>query len=157
MTAGSSLPDRCYACEKLSYSRQHVYSSRLKLAIDTGCLLLGLILLLPLFPIVAILLKLDSPGAIFSYQERIGQGGRPFWTFKFRTMCVEAELFGAALAVRAGKGVTRVGRFSRQSKIDKLLKLLDVSAGSMALGGSRPEAPQFTEFYKPAHSNGILR
>jgi len=125
--------------QQLSYSRQHVYSSRLKLAIDTVCLLLGLILLLRLFLIVAILLKLDSPGAIFSYQERIGQGGRSFWTFKFRTMCVEAELFGAALAVRAGKRVTRVGRFSRQSKIDELLKLVDVLPAVWLLAGRGPK------------------
>ena len=95
--------------QQLSYSRQHVYSSRLKLAIDTVCLLLGLILLLPLFLIVAILLKLDSPGAIFSYQERIGQGGRSFWTFKFRTMCVEAELFGQRLPYAPVKGSRESG------------------------------------------------
>lgn len=114
-------------------------------------------MLLVLFPIVAIWIKLDNPGPIFSYQERIGRGGRSFWTFKFRTRSVEAERFGAALVVRHDKRVTRVGRFLRQSKIGELPKLVDVSAGSMALGEPWSEAPQFTEFFKSVHPNGNMR
>lgn len=145
------------AYEQLYYSHQHLYAFLSKLGIDNVEVLLGLILLLSLVPRVAICLKLDSPSSVLFYQERIGQGRRSFCIFKFPTMCVEADRFGLALTVRAGKRGTRLGRFLRQSKNDELPKPVNVLANGMSPGGLRPEAPQFTEFYKPVHPNRILK
>jgi len=135
--------------QELSYSDHYPNSLWLKRTIDVVGSIVGLILLLPLFVIVTIIIKLDSSGPIFFRQERVGQGGRPFRIFKFRTMCVGAERLGTALTVRDDKRLTRAGRFLRRGKIDELPQLLNVLAGSMSLVGPRPEVPQYIEFYTP--------
>ena len=79
---------------------------------------LGLLLLLPVLAIVAVIIKLDSPGPIFFRQERVGLGGRSFRIFKFRTMVAGAARAGTALTVRGDTRITRAGMFLRKSKID---------------------------------------
>ena len=110
---------------------------------------LGLLLLLPTLAIVAVIIKLDSPGPIFFRQERVGLGGRWFRIFKFRSMVVDAARTGTALTVRADTRITRAGMFLRSSKLDELPQLINVLAGDMSLVGPRPEVPEFMKFYTP--------
>jgi len=117
---------------------------------------LGLLLLLPVLAIVAVIIKLDSPGPIFFRQERVGRGGRSFRIFKFRSMVVSAARAGTALTVRADTRITRAGMFLRSSKLDELPQFLNVLAGDMSLVGPRPEVPEFTKFYTPDQRAIIL-
>jgi lipopolysaccharide/colanic/teichoic acid biosynthesis glycosyltransferase len=110
---------------------------------------LGLLLLLPVLAVVAVIIKLDSPGPIFFRQERVGRGGRSFRIFKFRSMVVGAARAGTALTVRADTRITRVGVFLRRSKLDELPQLINVLAGDMSIVGPRPEVPEFMKFYTP--------
>jgi lipopolysaccharide/colanic/teichoic acid biosynthesis glycosyltransferase len=117
---------------------------------------LGLLLLLPVLVVVAVIIKLDSPGPIFFRQERIGRGGRSFRIFKFRSMVIGAARNGPALTVRADTRITRVGIFLRRSKLDELPQLINVLAGDMSIVGPRPEVPEFMKFYAPDQRAIIL-
>lgn len=126
----------------------------LKRALDVAGSALGLVILLPLFPLVALAIKLDSPGPVLFRQERSGRHGHPFRIFKFRSMTVAAS--GSALTVRADKRVTRIGAFLRRTKLDELPQLINVLSGDMSLVGPRPEVPEFMRYYTPEQSAVIL-
>jgi lipopolysaccharide/colanic/teichoic acid biosynthesis glycosyltransferase len=117
---------------------------------------LGLLLLLPVLAVVAVIIKLDSPGPIFFRQERVGRGGRSFRIFKFRSMVVGAARAGTALTVRADTRITRVGMFLRRSKLDEFPQFINVLAGDMSIVGPRPEVPEFMKFYTPDQRAIIL-
>jgi len=117
---------------------------------------LGLLLLLPVLDVVAVIIKLDSPGPIFFRQERVGRGGRSFRILKFRSMVVGAARAGTALTVRADTRITRVGMLLRRSKLDELPQLINVLAGDMSIVGPRPEVPEFMKFYTPDQRAIIL-
>lgn len=119
----------------------------LKRPFDIAGSALGLVLLSPLFLVIAMVIKLDSPGPVFFRQERVGKGGRLFRIFKFRSMIADASHRGTALTVRADRRITRVGEFLRRSKLDELPQLMNVLAGDMSLVGPRPEVPEFMTFY----------
>jgi lipopolysaccharide/colanic/teichoic acid biosynthesis glycosyltransferase len=121
----------------------------LKRGLDVVGSLAGLALLWPLLLVVAVAIKLDSPGPVFFRQQRVGRNDRPFRIFKFRSMTVDAPSRGSALTVHADKRITRVGAFLRRSKLDELPQLINVLVGDMALVGPRPEVPQFMDFYPP--------
>ncbi len=105
-----------------------------------------LILLLPLFIVVAIVIKLDSPGDVIYSQIRVGQNGRPIRIYKFRSMRNDAEVNGDAVwAVENDPRVTRVGSFLRKSRIDELPQLFNVLIGELEFVGPRPERPEFVE------------
>jgi lipopolysaccharide/colanic/teichoic acid biosynthesis glycosyltransferase len=127
-----------------------------KSAVDFGLALLGVICLLPLFVLVAILVKLDSPGPIFFRQKRAGRDGKLFEIFKFRTMVQGAYLMGSRLTVKRDPRITRLGQLLRWSKIDELPQLFNVLRGEMSLIGPRPEDPHFVKFYTPAQRR-VLR
>lgn len=99
---------------------------------------------LPLIPLVALAIRLESPGPIFYSQTRVGLGGRPFRLFKFRSMRQDAERDGARWAQAGDARVTRVGRIMRLTRIDELPQLWNVLKGEMTLVGPRPERPEFT-------------
>jgi len=120
-----------------------------KRAIDVVGAVIGLILLLPLFAVVAAAIKLTSPGAVMFTQKRSGLGGRPFKIYKFRTMCVDAEAKKQALRHKSEQDgpafklsndprVTRIGAFLRKTSIDELPQLWNVLKGDMSLVGPRP-------------------
>jgi lipopolysaccharide/colanic/teichoic acid biosynthesis glycosyltransferase len=117
---------------------------------------LGLLFLLPVLAVVAVIIKLDSPGPVFFRQERVGLGGRSFRIFKFRSMVAGAAHAGTALTVRADARITRVGAFLRRSKLDELPQLLNVLTGDMSIVGPRPEVPEFMNFYTPNQRAIIL-
>jgi lipopolysaccharide/colanic/teichoic acid biosynthesis glycosyltransferase len=111
----------------------------------------GVLLLAPLLGLIALAIKLDSPGPVFFRQVRVGRYGREFRIHKFRTMRVDAEALGAQITVGADPRITRVGHWLRASKVDELPQLLDVLQGSMSLVGPRPEVPRYVALY-PAES-----
>ena len=127
-----------------------------KRILDVAASALGLLLLLPVLAIIAVIVKLDSPGPIFFRQERVGLGGRSFRIFKYRSMVVDAERAGTALTVRADTRITRAGTFLRSSKLDELPQLINVLAGDMSIVGPRPEVPEFMKFYTPDQRAIIL-
>jgi lipopolysaccharide/colanic/teichoic acid biosynthesis glycosyltransferase len=120
-----------------------------KHTVDFLLALLGVIALLPVFLLVAVLIKLDSPGPVFFRQQRAGRNGRLFEIFKFRTMVQGAYLMGSRLTVKRDPRITRLGRLLRWSKIDELPQLFNVLRGEMSLIGPRPEDPHFIQFYTP--------
>ena len=105
----------------------------------------GLVALLPLFGVVAILIKVDSPGPVFFRQTRVGLAGRPFLIWKLRSMQVDAEKSGPRWAQVDDPRVTRIGRWLRKSRIDELPQLINVLRGEMSLVGPRPERPAFVQ------------
>ena len=108
---------------------------------------LGLLVLAPLLLLIALLIKLDSPGPVMFRQERVGRYGQPFRIHKFRTMRHEPAGQGLQITVGADRRITRVGGFLRASKLDELPQLLDVWLGDMSLVGPRPEVPRYVAHY----------
>lgn len=108
---------------------------------------IGLIVLLPLFVLLAVAIKIDSKGPVFYRQERVGQFGRIFKIHKFRTMATEQEKTSLQITVGADKRITRIGSFIRKIKLDELAQLLDVLIGTMSLVGPRPEVPRYVACY----------
>jgi lipopolysaccharide/colanic/teichoic acid biosynthesis glycosyltransferase len=123
--------------------------ARLKRAFDFVVALAGLLVLWPVFAVIAALIKLDTRGPVFFRQERAAPGGTTFRIFKFRTMIVGAYRSGARLTVKRDPRITAVGHFLRWSKLDELPQLLNVLLGDMSFVGPRPEDPYFTNFYAP--------
>ena len=107
----------------------------------------GLLFLAPLLLVLAIWIKLDSPGTVFFRQERVGRAGKLFHIHKFRTMATDAELVGLPLTVGNDVRITTVGRWLRKYKLDELPQLIDVWQGHMSLVGPRPEVPRYVELY----------
>jgi exopolysaccharide biosynthesis polyprenyl glycosylphosphotransferase len=121
----------------------------IKRTFDIVLSLIVLILCLPLFLIIAILIKLGSRGPVFYLQERVGLDGTPFNIIKFRSMRTDAEhKTGPVYAKDRDPRVTRLGGFLRSTSIDELPQLLNVLKGNMSIVGPRPERPYFVEQYK---------
>jgi len=109
--------------------------------------LIGLILALPLFPLIMLVIRLDSKGPVFYTQTRVGKAGHIFKVVKFRTMCQDAEaVSGPKWAGDNDPRVTRVGKFLRSSRLDEIPQLWCVLKGDMAFVGPRPERPEFIEW-----------
>jgi exopolysaccharide biosynthesis polyprenyl glycosylphosphotransferase len=105
---------------------------------------LGVLLVSPLMPVLALLIKLDSPGPIFFRQVRVGQGDKEFTLIKFRSMRQDAEsATGAVWAEQDDARVTRLGRLLRKYRLDEIPQLFNVLHGDMSLVGPRPERPEF--------------
>jgi lipopolysaccharide/colanic/teichoic acid biosynthesis glycosyltransferase len=136
--------------------RPHPATLALKRCLDVVGAIAGLVLLSPVFLIVAIAIKRGTAGPVFFRQQRVGQDGRLFTMVKFRSMTVDAPRRGSALTVRADKRITRVGRFLRESKLDELPQLVNVLVGDMSLVGPRPEVPEFMRFYSPEQRETIV-
>jgi lipopolysaccharide/colanic/teichoic acid biosynthesis glycosyltransferase len=120
-----------------------------KRGVDILAAVLGLIILAPLFVLVALLIKADSPGPVSFRQERIGKEFRPFRIYKFRTMVQDAPLRGGALTASGDPRITRVGKILRRAKIDELPQLINVLKGDMSLVGPlRPEVRHYVELFR---------
>lgn len=120
-------------------------------------LFLGLIILAPLFLIVAILIKLDSPGPVFFKHERIGKNDKPFKPFKFRTMIGGAINRGLGCNIRKDdERITRIGNFLRKWGIDELPQLINVLKGEMSLVGPRPTFRYQVEKYNDFQRKRLL-
>jgi lipopolysaccharide/colanic/teichoic acid biosynthesis glycosyltransferase len=117
---------------------------------------IGLLLLAPLMLLIALWIKLDSPGPALFRQERVGRFGVPFRIHKFRTMTHEATPGGPQITVGADARITRAGAWLRRRKIDELPQLFDVLRGAMSLVGPRPEVPRYVALYPQALRDKVL-
>jgi lipopolysaccharide/colanic/teichoic acid biosynthesis glycosyltransferase len=124
------------------------YARTGKKLFDAALSLAGLILLVPAFLIVAIAIKLTSPGPVFFRQIRIGQFGKRFWIYKFRTMIEQADRTGLPITTGGDCRITPLGRWLRKTKFDELPQLFNVLVGEMSLVGPRPEVPEFASAYE---------
>mgnify|MGYP002400501932 CR=1 FL=1 len=116
-----------------------MYKKYFKRMLDVLGSLAVLILLSPLLVLTAVIIKLDSPGPVLFRQKRLGQGGKEFEIYKFRSMCVDAEHTGSGqYSFQGDPRVTRVGRFLRASSIDELPQLFNILKGEMSVIGFRP-------------------
>lgn len=133
----------------------------------------ALLLLWPVLLVVALAVRLDSPGPVLFRQQRVGLHGQLFWIHKFRSMrwdvpevpqvqqAVPADVAntsaaGPQVTAASDARITRVGRFLRRSKLDELPQLWDVWRGAMSVVGPRPEVPRFMAQYEPAVRDQIL-
>jgi lipopolysaccharide/colanic/teichoic acid biosynthesis glycosyltransferase len=117
---------------------------------------LGLVLLAPLLLLLALVVKLDSPGPVFFRQTRVGRHGVEFRIHKFRTMVHAPAASGPALTIGADSRITRSGRLLRRTRLDELAQLIDVLQGTMSLVGPRPEVPRYVAHYPPALRDKVL-
>jgi exopolysaccharide biosynthesis polyprenyl glycosylphosphotransferase len=128
---------------------QRPYTRFAKRTFDIACASVVLVLAAPLMLIVAGLVRL-TPGPVIYRQTRVGEGGRHFTMFKFRTMRPDAEEPGPAYAAKDDPRVTRVGRFLRRTHLDELPQLWVVLKGDMSIVGPRPERPEFIPMLEEA-------
>ncbi len=126
-----------------------------------------LLLIWPVFGIIALLIRLDSAGPVLFKQKRVGQGGEEFWFYKFRSMVTDAEdkrhllemhneRSGPVFKMKNDPRVTRVGRVLRKFSLDELPQLLNVVKGEMSLVGPRPALPAETVKYTPRQRQRLL-
>lgn len=118
-----------------------------KFAFDRIMSLLMLIILSPVFALLAILIKLDSPGEVFFRQVRVTRYGRTFRIYKFRTMVKDAEAIGTQVTTNRDMRVTRIGSKLRGCRLDELPQLINILKGEMSFVGTRPEVVKYVEQY----------
>jgi len=112
--------------------------NHIKRFMDLCTSLVALLLLLPVFALIGGLIRRGSKGPAVFRQERAGLGGRPFVFYKFRTMRLDADPYGASPKSGADPRLTRIGRFLRETSLDELPQLLNILKGDMSLVGPRP-------------------
>ena len=120
-----------------------------KLVFDKVMSLLMLIGLSPVFLLLAILIKMDSPGEVFFRQERVTKYGKKFKIHKFRTMVKNAEALGAQVTTNSDMRITKIGKKLRGCRLDELPQLIDILQGNMTFVGTRPEVTKYVEQYTP--------
>jgi len=125
--------------------RRRLISRISKRFLDLVISAVGLVVLIPLFILVAALIRVDTPGPIFYRQTRVGLRGQPYLMWKFRSMHQDAEKHGPRCAEMDDPRISRVGRWLRKARIDELPQLINVLKGEMSLVGPRPERPVFVE------------
>ena len=108
-----------------------------------------LIGLAPIFLLLAVLIKMDSPGEVFFRQERVTQYGKKFRIHKFRTMVKNAEALGSQVTTKSDMRVTKIGKKLRGCRLDELPQLIDILQGNMSFVGTRPEVTKYVEQYTP--------
>ena len=125
--------------------RQHRVTRFTKRFVDLLVSVNGLLLLSPVFVLIALLIKMDSTGPVFYRQYRVGLLGRPFLIWKFRSMKQDAEKLGPQWAQANDPRISRVGWWLRKTRMDEFPQLVNVLKGEMSLVGPRPERPMFVQ------------
>ena len=115
--------------------------------IDWTFALLGIIILLPVFVIIAVIIKLTSKGPVFYRQTRVGKNGKDFKLYKFRSMKTDADKKGLLTVGGRDNRITGIGYFLRKYKLDELPQLINVLFGEMSLVGPRPEVRRYVDLY----------
>lgn len=121
--------------------------------------IIGIILLIVLaipMIIIAIMIKIDSPGPVFYRQERVTRYGKHFRIHKFRTMVENAEKIGTSITAENDNRITKLGSKIRDYRLDELPQILDVLSGNMSFVGTRPEVVKYVEKYKPEYYSTLL-
>ena len=129
--------------------RKKQVSLMAKRGFDVVVSALMLVLLSPVFLVLAVAIKLDSPGPVFYRQVRVTQYGKQFRIFKFRSMVSNADKIGAQVTVGNDSRITRVGRVIRNCRLDEICQLIDIFRGTMTFVGTRPEVPKYVAAYTP--------
>ncbi|WP_091023224.1 sugar transferase [Bacillus sp. UNCCL81] len=164
--------------EKSEYASQPLLSKEIvekrriylitKRLMDLIGAILGLLLLLPVFIVVAIFIKLEDPkGPVFFYQTRVGKNGKEFKMYKFRSMVTDAEerlkellkyneVSGAMFKMKDDPRITNIGRFIRKTSIDELPQFINVLLGDMSLVGPRPPLPREVDEYTDYDKQRLL-
>ncbi len=127
-----------------------------KRLLDLFLTLPAVLLLLPVYLVVAVAVKLGSRGPVLFRQQRVGRGGRLFTILKFRSMVADAHRRGPAVTAGRDPRITAVGRFLRRTKLDELPQLWNVLTGDMSLVGPRPEVPEYVAHYPPHLKDKVL-
>jgi len=130
--------------ENISENSKKLYEI-IKRALDIFLAVSGLLLTLPLMPLIALIIKLDSSGPIIFKQIRVGKNGKEFLAMKLRSMTNDAEKNGAQWAIKNDPRITRFGKFMRKTRLDEIPQLINVLKGEMSLIGPRPERPEFVK------------
>ncbi len=127
----------------------NMMNAAVKRAVDIVGALVGIVLFSPVMAVVAILIKLTSPGPVIFCQERVGLHNKTFWMYKFRSMEIQPESEEKkAWTVKNDPRVTGIGKFMRRTSIDELPQLFNILKGDMSLVGPRPERPFFVEKFR---------
>lgn len=151
LCAWDELPKRMQTEEVKPYYdflKRKSFSLFIKRLSDIVLSFLLLIILSPVYLILAIVIKCDSKGPVFYRQVRITQYGREFRIHKFRSMVVDADK-GTLVTIGEDARITKVGQFIRKCRLDEIAQLLDVITGKMTFVGVRPEVPRYVEHYTP--------
>jgi lipopolysaccharide/colanic/teichoic acid biosynthesis glycosyltransferase len=117
--------------------------------VDVVVAIVGLTLLSPVLLLIAILVRVDSPGSPLYGGWRVGQAGRRFRMWKFRTMVRDADRVGPGITAKGDARVTRIGAYLRRTKLDELPQLFNLLTGDLTLVGPRAEVPEFVARYTP--------
>ena len=128
---------------------------------------IGIVILIPVYIVIAIAIKLDSKGPIIFKQIRVGKNGKKFTIYKFRTMIASAEskrklqmdpknMDKFIFQSKSDNRITRVGKFLRNSSLDEIPQLFNVLLGNMSLVGPRPEIPEVVEYYPKEYYQRLL-
>lgn len=139
--------------EILSRKKFDILLKRLFDFIVAGILL---VLLLPIFVVIAILVKFTSKGPILYKQERVTTYGKTFKIFKFRTMIENADKIGSLVTLDNDKRITKVGRFLRRVRLDELPQLFNILLGQMSFVGTRPEVQKYVDCYSEEMLSTLL-
>ena len=121
----------------------------MKRILDILCSFVVLVLLLPVWLVVALLIVLESRGGVFYVQKRVGKDNRDFNLYKFRTMRPDSDSKGLLTGGARDSRITRVGYFLRKYKIDEFPQLLNILIGDMSIVGPRPEVRKYVDLYTP--------
>lgn len=133
--------------ERLTSPSAATSGERAKRVFDILASVVGLIVLAPLVAVIAVLVRLDSPGPVFYRGIRVGRHGRPFAMLKFRTMVTDAEKIGGPSTADDDPRVTHIGHVLRKTKLDEVPQLINVLRGEMSIVGPRPEVPQYVALF----------
>ena len=129
------------------YLAKHKMSLAVKFLLDKVLAVILLLVLSPIFLVIAIWIKCDSAGEVFFRQERVTRYGKKFRIYKFRTMVKNAESLGSQVTTNADMRVTRVGKKIRACRLDEIPQLINILKGEMSFVGTRPEVPRYVEHY----------
>ena len=129
------------------YLAKHKMSLAVKFLLDKVLAVVLLLILSPIFLVIAIWIKCDSAGEVFFRQVRVTRYGKKFRIYKFRTMVKNAETLGSQVTTNADMRVTKVGKKIRACRLDEIPQLINIIKGEMSFVGTRPEVPRYVEFY----------
>ena len=144
-----TVPPAAAATSRVAPSHTSRSNEIAKRGLDIVASGLGLLALWPVFLVVAVLIKKDSPGPVFYQAPRVGRGGKPFRLLKFRSMVDKADALGGSSTPQDDARITKVGAWLRKTKLDELPQLINVLKGDMSLVGPRPQIQWAVDLYTP--------
>lgn len=150
MKKWEELPEKMQNEKVRSYYdflKKKTFALILKRLFDVFVSFVLLVILSPAFLLLAVAIKLDSPGPVFYRQKRVTQYGREFFIHKFRSMVNDADKKGSLVTVSGDSRITKVGKMIRNFRLDEISQLIDVFTGNMTFVGTRPEVTKYVDAY----------